>query len=130
VDSLIGQFRAHLHGRSLPAPAYVELDITDQKATVHPRSGWDLATVLGSLLAWAGSLTDVTATWHRSSHDWLHLTIHGDTGSRLSLTVSECLPFGSCADRVQLDLGESRPVSLQELRALHRQTCTGPEGVA
>jgi hypothetical protein len=130
VDSLIGRFRAHVHSRLLPAPAYVELDLIHQKASVYPNSAFDLASVLGSLLTWAYSLTNVTADWWRTPEDRLHITAHGRTDGGLPLKIVHGLAFNRCLGRVQLATGESQPVSLEELQALHEHACSRPEGVA
>lgn len=130
VDSLIGQFRSHLHSRSLPAPAFVELDLINRRASVYPNSAFDLAGVLGSLLVWAYSLTHVTADWWRTPEDRLHITVQGRTAGGLPLKIVHGLAFSHAADRVQLAPGASQPVSLEELQALLRHACAQPKGVA
>jgi hypothetical protein len=118
VESLIGGFRAHMLDRSLPAPAYVRLDVLGRSMSVHPQGGLDLAKKLANLLLWAHTLTDVTAEWWRTSEDRLHVTVRGRTSGGLHLDVHSGGEFSHCAGLVTLELDQSEGVSLDELYAL------------
>src|SRR5204863_6653176 len=89
VDSLIGQFRAHVLGRHLPAPAYVKLDVTNYQVSVHPQSAWrdGLAGRLGNLLLWAHTLEQVHVEWWRMDINWVQLAVRGRTSGGLRMTV-------------------------------------------
>jgi hypothetical protein len=132
VDSLTGQLRAHMLGRCLPAPAFVQLDMYNRCVSVYPRTGLHLATGLGNLLIWAHTLTDVTAEWWRTTADRLHVTVHGRTSGGLRLELYTGCPFTQTAGLVRLAPDQRDGVSLDELYALAellRETHQ-PQGVA
>jgi hypothetical protein len=118
VDSLIGGFRAHLLGRSLPAPAYVHLDVHSREVSVQPYHEPDVVGTLGNLLLWAHTLADVTANWRRTAEDRLHISVHGRTSGGLRMEVYSGVEFSDCVGLVRLDRGESESVSLDELYTL------------
>jgi hypothetical protein len=118
VDSLIGSFRAHVLGRSLPAPASVHLDVHSHEVSVQPLCPPDVAGTLGNLLLWAHTLNEVTADWRRTLGGRLHVTVHGRTSGGLRMDVYGGCEFSDCADLVRLNPGESESVSLDELYTL------------
>src|SRR2546429_2865532 len=61
VDSLIGQFRSHMLCRSLPAPAYVHLEVSERRVAVQIDLGRNTSERLANLLLWADTLDEVTA---------------------------------------------------------------------
>jgi hypothetical protein len=130
VDSLIGGFRAHVMGRSLPAPAYVHLDVLSREVSVQPLCPPDLVGTLGHLLLWAHTLADVTANWWRTAEDRLHVTVHGRTSGGLRVDVYSSGQFSDCAGLVRLDPNESENVSLDELYTLTCLLREQVEGVA
>jgi hypothetical protein len=118
VDSLIGGFRSHVLGRSLPAPAYVHLDVMSREVSVQPLHDADLASTLGNLLLWAHTLSEVTAEWWHTRSGNLHVTVHGRTIGGLHLSVYSGAAFDECADLVHLAVDQSEGVSLDELYTL------------
>jgi hypothetical protein len=130
VDSLIGGLRAHLLGRSLPAPAYVHLDVHSREVSVQPQPQPDVVGTIGHLLLWAHTLVDVTATWWRTAEERLHVTVYGRTAGGLRMDVYGAAEFSDCADLVRLDRGESESVSLDELYTLACLLREQAEGVA
>jgi hypothetical protein len=130
VDSLIGRFRAHVLGRSLPAPAYVRLDVLGRIVSVHPHGSRDLAGKVGNLLLWAHTLSDVTAEWWRTEEDRLLITVFGRTSGGLRMEIYTGGPFDQCTGLVALAVGESEGVSLDELYALVCLLGEQAEGVA
>ncbi len=130
VDSLIGSFRAHVLGRSLPAPAYVHLDVMSREVSVQPQHGADLLSTLGNLLLWVHTLAEVTATWWRTPSGNLHVTVRGRSANGLRLSVYSGAAFSDCAGLVSLDVNESDGVSLDELYALACLLREQAEGVA
>ena len=61
VDALLGAYRAHVLGRSLPVPAALGFTPSTREIEVQPGGGVDLCSHLASVLVWAYTLTDVTA---------------------------------------------------------------------
>jgi hypothetical protein len=118
VDSLIGGFRSHLLGRSLPAPAFVHLDVLDRQVSVYPGGGLELVTKLGNLLLWAHTLTEVTAEWWRTDGDRLHVMVCGRTSGGLRMEIHCGGDFDQCTGLVALGMEERDGVSLDELYAL------------
>jgi hypothetical protein len=118
VDSLIGQFRSHMLGRSLPAPAYVHLEISTRRVAVQVDHGRNTCERLGNLLLWAHTLDDVTADWWRTSADNLHITINGRTSSGLRMHLYIGVPFEETAELVRLEPDEREIVSLDEVYTL------------
>jgi hypothetical protein len=118
VDTLIGGFRAHVLGRSLPAPAYVRLDVLGREVSVQPQGGVDLVTKLGNMLLWAHTLSEVSAEWWRTEEDRLHVTIRGRTAGGLRMEIHGGGTFDQCTGLVALGRDEHEGVSLDELYAL------------
>lgn len=120
VDSLIGQFRAHVLGRHLPAPAYVKLDVTGYQVSVHPHTPWrdGLAGRLGNLLVWAHTLEQVRAEWWRMDTGWVQITVHGSTSGGLRMTIHTGTLFSQTAGLVPLEVNQRDSVSLDELYTL------------
>jgi hypothetical protein len=117
VDVLIRAFRAHMHGRSLPAPCMLGFSPLDRQMEVQP-GGEDLVSMLGNLLLWAHTLTDVTATWRRIDSGRLHVCVTGRTTIGVRVRVYGGGLFSECAGLVALDPGQADGVSLDELYAL------------
>jgi hypothetical protein len=130
VDSLIGGFRSHLLGRSLPAPAFVHLDVLGREVSVYPGGGLDLAMKLGNLLLWAHTLSEVTVEWWRTEEDRLHVMVRGRTSGGLRMEIHTGGAFDQCAGLVALGADERDGVSLDELYALVCLLRERAEGVA
>ena len=118
VDSLIGQFRSHMLGRSLPAPAYVHLEVTDRRVSLQVDAGGTSSERLANLLLWAHTLDEVTAQWWRTSADNLHITINGRTNSGLRMHLYMGVPFTEVAELVRLEPDEHEVASLDEVFTL------------
>ena len=118
VDSLIGQFRSHMLGRSLPAPAYVHLEVSERRVAVQIDVGRNTSERLANLLLWAHTLDEVTAQWWRTTANSLHITIHGRTSGGLRMHLYMGVPFGETTDLVRLEPDEHEIVSLDELYIL------------
>jgi hypothetical protein len=118
LDLLIGGFRAHMHGRNLPAPVAVSFHPTDGEVDVQPEGGLDLARKLGNVLLWAATLADVTAEWAHNDAGRLFVSVRGRTTSGTRLHVYGGGHFTACLGLVPLAPGEEEGVSLDELYAL------------
>src|SRR5256885_989640 len=115
VDSLIGQFRSHLLGRSLPAPAYVHLEVSERRVAVQIDIGRNTSERLANLLLWAHTLDEVTAQWWRTTANSLHITIHGRTSNGLRMHLYIGVPFEETTDLVRLEPDVHESVSLDDL---------------
>jgi hypothetical protein len=104
--------------RSLPAPAYVQLDVRKRQVVIQPQHRGGLAVELANLLMWAHTLDEVTAQWWRTTADRLHVTVYGRTGGGLRLKIYTGSPFDETAGLVRLEPDQSEGVSLDELYAL------------
>lgn len=118
MDVLIGGFRAHLHGRTLPAPVAVTFHLLEGEVDVQPEGGLDLARKLGNVLLWAHTLADVTAEWTHTTTGRLHVSVRGRTTSGTRVHVYGGGDFTKCLGLVPLVRGEQEGVSLDELYAL------------
>lgn len=118
VDSLVGALRSHLLGRTLPAPASVNINVRCREISIQPDGSFDIVGRLSSLLLWAHTLTDVTATWWHTDEGRLHISVRGRTGGGVRLDVYAGVAFAECRGLVPLELGQSEGVSLDELYAL------------
>lgn len=118
LDLLFGGYRAHVHGRALPAPVHVTFDPTDAVIRVQPAGGLDLARKLGNVLLWATTLDEVTAEWTHTPSGRLHVSVHGRGVSGIRFHVYGGGEFANCLGLVPLDAGQSEGVSLDELYAL------------
>lgn len=118
IDSLIGGFRAHLLGRSLPAPVSVTFHPKDGEVMVMPEGGLDLPLKLSNLLLWAYTLAEVTAEWTHNQAGRLHVSVRGRTNGGVHIQVYSGGEFTDCLGLVQLDAGETEGVSLDELFTL------------
>jgi hypothetical protein len=118
VDSLMGAYRSHVLGRTLPAPASVDIAPGAREISVQPGSGPDLCSVLGNLLVWAYTLVDVTAQWWHTDSGSLHITIVGRTAGGARMKVYSGATFTDSLGLVPLTRGEREGVSLDELYAL------------
>lgn len=118
VDSLIGAFRAHVLGRTLPAPVVVTLYPSDREIVVQPEGALDTAGQLGNVLMWACTLSDVTADWSHTKDGRLHVSVHGRTSGGARMQVYGGGRFADCRGLVPLERGQSEGVSLDELYAL------------
>jgi hypothetical protein len=124
---LLTAIHDHLNGFELPEPWGV---------TVHPEPGYGrdavrvqlrggpLPYVAGVLLAWADTLTDVTAqTWRVPDGYSVHLSIHGRLADGTTVTVFDGVDHDAA---FALAPSEQRPVSL----ACLREWATLDQGVA
>jgi hypothetical protein len=118
VDSLMGAYRSHVLGRTLPAPASVDIVTGAREIFVQPGSGPNLCSVLGNLLVWAYTLVDVTAQWWHTDSDSLHITITGRTAGGTRMKVYSGATFTDSLGLVPLARGEREGVSLDELYTL------------
>ncbi len=111
---------AHLDDHQLPAPASLHVlsgPAGHAKLTVQLQST-TMAALATDLLAWAGTLTVVTAdAWRPAESQWVHLsllsTLTGPAG------IAELDVFGAAEDPgwfADLQPGERRTVSLAQLR--------------
>jgi hypothetical protein len=118
LDLLIGGFRAHAHGRSLPVPVLVAFRSGEGLVEVQPEGGLDLARSLGNVLLWAATLAEVTARWTHRPEGRLHVSIRGRGASGVRFLVYGGGEFAECLGLVQLASGQREGVSLDELYAL------------
>jgi hypothetical protein len=118
VDALLGAYRAHVLGRSLPVPAAVGFTPSVREVDVQPGGGVDLCSHLASMLVWACTLTSVTARWWHTADHRLHVTIIGKTAGGTRMRVYGGGSFSECQGLVRLATGEKEGVSLDELYIL------------
>jgi hypothetical protein len=118
VDSLLGAYRAHVLSRPLPAPVAVSFNPDVRQISVQPGGDLDLCSRLGSLLVWAYTLSDVTATWWHTPEGTLHITINGRTSGGARMKVYAGGPVAQAQGLVQLDPDQREGVSLDELYTL------------
>lgn len=118
LDMLMRAFRAHVHGRRLPAPVMVSFCPRKREVEVQPDGGTDLARNLGNVLLWGHTLGDVSATWWRTRSDNLHVSVRGRTSIGVRILVYGGGDFADCAGLVSLDPDQTDGVSLDELYAL------------
>jgi hypothetical protein len=118
VDSLIGAYRSHVLGRTLPAPVMLNLDPALREVAVQPGGGLDLYSRLANVLVWAYTLADVTATWWHTPDHALHITVTGRTAGGARMRVYASGSFTAAQGLVQLTPGQREGVSLDELYTL------------
>lgn len=118
VDMLMRAYRAHVHGRRLPAPVTVSFCARKQEIEVLPDGGTDVARHLGNVLLWGHTLADVSATWWRTRSGNLHVSVRGRTSIGVRVLVYGGGDFADCAGLVALDPDQTDGVSLDELYAL------------
>ena len=118
VDGLFGAYRSHVLGRLLPEPTSVHVTPGTREISVQPGGNLDLCSRLGSILVWAFTLADVTASWWHTPDGSLHISVHGRTTGGVRVKVYGGGSFAESLDLVSLDAGESEGVSLDELYAL------------
>ena len=118
VDSLIGAYRSHVLGRTLPGPVSLDFTLSNREIAVQPGGALDLRSRLGNLLVWAYTLDDVTATWWHTRHGALHVSITGRTAGGARMKVYGGGPFAHCLGLVRLAVDEREGVSLDELYTL------------
>ena len=118
VDSLLGAYRAHVFGRSLPVPVGLGFSTSVREIDVQPGGGADLCTHLAGILVWAYTLTDVTAQWWHTSEHGLHVTVLGRTAGGTRMRIYGGGDFTQCQGLVRLAAGQKEGVSLDELYAL------------
>ncbi len=118
VDVLMRAFRAHTHGRCLPAPGVLSFSPLARRIEIEPDGRDDLARQLANLLLWAHTLTDVTAAWTRLDSGRFHVAVTGRTAIGARVRVYCLGLFTDCAGLVALDPGQTDGVSLDELFAL------------
>lgn len=118
VDSLLGAYRSHVLGRSLPAPVAVGFMPSQREIDVQPCGGVDLCTHLANMLVWAYTLADLTAQWWHTADNGLHVTITGRTAGGTRMRVYGGGDFSECYGLVRLAAGQREGVSLDELYIL------------
>ena len=118
VGSMLGEFRAHVRDRVLPAPVSLSFSAHGREIAVQPEGGADLVQHLGNVLLWAYTLVDVTAQWWRTDEDRLHVSVCGRTASGSRMKVYGGGAFSDCRGLVSLARHESECVSLDELYTL------------
>ncbi|MGW4593198.1 hypothetical protein ACWEKJ_38270 [Amycolatopsis thermoflava] len=117
LETLTRAFWGHLRDFPLPEPCRVTFDPDGLEIQVQVAPG-GVVTHLAELLLWAYTLDQVTATWWRTEHDSLHVTIHGRSQSGARFLVYGGIPWGRCAGLVQLAADEHEGVSVDELYTL------------
>jgi len=105
-------------GRSLPAPAYVHLEVSERRVAVQIDIGRNTSERLANLLLWAHTLDEVSAEWWRTSADSLHINVDGRTSSGLRMHLYMGVPFEETADLVRLEPDQHEIVSLDEVYTL------------
>jgi len=118
MDLLMGGYRAHVHGRSLPAPVLIAFRPGEALVEVQPHGGLDLVCVLGNVLLWASTLGEVTARWTHTPDDRLHVSVRGRGACGVQFLLYGGGEFAECLGLVQLAPGQRDGVSLDELYAL------------
>jgi hypothetical protein len=117
VGALLRAFRMHVRGRHLPMPVILSFDIRGQEIVVLPEGARNLALQLGNILAWARTLTDVTARWWRTDGERLHISVRGRTATGAHVRVYGGGHFSECVGHVQLAPNETAAVSMDALHA-------------
>jgi hypothetical protein len=118
LDLLMGGFRAHAHGRSLPAPVLVAFRPGQGLVEIQPGGGLDLVRNLGNILLWASTLAEVTARWTHTPEGRLHVSVGGRGASGARFLIYGGGEFAKCLGLVQLAAGQRDGVSIDELYAL------------
>jgi hypothetical protein len=118
MDSLIGVYRSHVLGRTLPTPFLVNFYSHNREIVVQAGGGLDPVTKLGNLLLWACTLADVTAKWKHTRDGRLHVSVTGRTSGGTKLEVYGGGEFTDCLGLIPLKAGEFENVSLDELYTL------------
>ena len=117
VDQMIGAYRSHVLGRTLPAAVMLNFTPALRVISVQPE-GVDLCARLANVLMWACTITDVTAQWWHTPDRWLQVTVTGRTAGGARLRVYCGGPFDALRGLVPLKVNKSEQVSLDELYAL------------
>jgi hypothetical protein len=117
VDSLIGAYRSHVFGRTLPTPVMLNVTPGLRVISVQP-GGTDVTSRLANVLVWAYTLADVTAQWWHTPDQWLHVNVTGRTSGGARMRVSAGGSFDAFHGLVPLTVNESENVSLDELYTL------------
>jgi hypothetical protein len=118
VIDLLDALRTHLNDFELPAPYSVHLttysggvQVSLQLATHH------LPEIAAGLLAWADTLTEITAeAWRVPRGDSLHLSVTGRLSEGIQVQVYGSLPFTEHGIGATLAPGASTTVSWAVLR--------------
>ena len=118
--TLLDALRAHLSTFDLPAPWSVNLTLYSGGPNVSLQIvRREVPEVASALLAWAESLTDVTAeAWRTPEGDSLHLSITGHLPAGVSLRVYGYLPFTACGLSADLAPNTATTLPLHTLRHL------------
>ncbi|WP_246271889.1 hypothetical protein [Amycolatopsis acididurans] len=116
LERLASAFWAHLRAHPLPDPCMVSLRPADGEVDVQVAA---TAAVmhLSELLVWAYTLESVTASWWRTDHGSLHLTVEG-RAQGVRFHVYGGIGFHHCAGLVPLAVDASEGVSIDELYTL------------
>lgn len=115
----LSTLQAHLaRHRGLAGPFNVSIDVDTVRANVVVQldSNHRLTAVAGGLLAWADSLTEVTAeAWRPRSGDTVHLSVSGVIGG-VSVRAYDATPLDETVFG-DLAAGERRLITLGQLRS-------------
>lgn len=118
---LLDVLRDHLAFRPVPAgiaSAEVVTDLLREPRAAVQLSGFDLPAVSAGLLAWADTLTEVTATaWRPSGGTTVHLVVTGRLGGGLAVKVYGCVPHTTDVFGSDLQPDGRQSVALGVLRA-------------
>jgi hypothetical protein len=118
VDSLLGAYRSHVLGRSLPGLAALHITPGTREISIQPGGGTDLCTHLSNVLVWAHTMAEVTAEWWHTDSGSLHVSVTGRTAGGVRMKVYGGGAFTQTLGLVPLDQGQREGVSLDELYAL------------
>jgi hypothetical protein len=117
---LLDTIREHLDTHPVPAQiASVEVRINSldgEHAAVHLRT-LDLPELAAALLAWADTLTEITATaWRPPDGERVHLSVSGRLGDNLAVTVYSGVPYTPTVFGTDLQPDGRQSVALGVLR--------------
>ena len=115
---LLDAIRTHLDAFELPPPWSIYLASNSDRPAASVTLGIREPSQIGlGLLAWADSLTDVTAQiWRPPSGDTVHLSITGQLSKGVVIRVSGHLPVSRRGIGGDLTPGASKAVPLVLLR--------------
>jgi hypothetical protein len=118
LTALTKAWRAFLRDCPSAEPAMVSLEPTLSRISIQAGHHHNALDHLGELLLWAYTPDQVsTRRWH-TPDGRLHISIDGRASTGVALKVYGGIPFGHCAGLVQLAVGESEGVSLDEIYTL------------
>jgi FtsP/CotA-like multicopper oxidase with cupredoxin domain len=119
VDQL-DSLRAHLAAYELPALYSVHvITATDEPTVTMQLTAHQPPRIATGLLAWANTLTDITAqAWRVPRGDVTHLSVIGQLPGGVTIRVYGGLPFTQHGPGANLTSGGSTTMSLAALRHL------------